>query len=181
MRGKKNFFTEEKKGVIAIEAALVLPLFVFLLLALTNYIRLMIVYDNVNSGINSSVKIMSKYSYLAEATGLRAYGEKINTDPKESMKDWVKITGIFGDEDINSLEDAINNFDPSTVTPEALEELFADDDFQSASMTLVMTMLNHGLSGDDYDTVFEGIMSEGLKGFSKSGLRHAFIGGKDKS
>lgn len=170
-----------KKGSISIEAALTLPIFIFLLLALTNYFKLMIVYDNVNSGINSSVKIISKYSYLASATGLDEYAKIANKDPKESMNDWIKVTGIFGDGDISSMEDAVKNFDASKVTPSALKDMFESEDFQSASMALVMTMLNHGLAGGGYDTFLDQILSEGLKGFAKSGLKNTFLAGKDDS
>lgn len=166
-----------RKGSISVEAALVLPLFVFFLIALTSYIKIIIVYDNVSTAINSSVKTVSKYSYLVQATGLREYSETLaSTDSKQAMQNWLGVTGIFGGEEVSDLGSAIDSFDPSAVTAESLKALFKSGDFHKASLNFVLVLLDEGLKGT-YDSTIDRVLSVGLEGFAESAIKSYFVTG----
>ena len=49
---------EKHKGSLSIEAALVIPIFVFFVLTLTNFAKMIMVYDSVQSSINNTAKQM---------------------------------------------------------------------------------------------------------------------------
>lgn len=165
-----------KKGSISIEAALVLPLFIFFLIALTNYIKIMVVYDNVSTAINSSVKTISKYSYLVKATGLKEYSQAISGTPGDAMQNWIDATGIFGGEEVNGLGDAITNFDPAAVDGETLKVMFKSGDFNEASLKLVMVLFDSGLRGSHLSSI-DGVLSLGLEGFAESSIKSHFTTG----
>ena len=170
-----------KKGSISVEAALVLPFFVFLILTLTNYIKIMLVYDNVQTAVNSAVNTISDFSYLASATGLKDASEQLaSTSTSDAFQDWLKVTGIFGGEEVTDLGSAIENFDPSAVSGESLKELFKNGDFHSATGTLVVVMLNNGLKGDSASAI-DRVFSLGMEGFAERSIKNYFTAGNSSS
>ena len=63
----------KRKGVLTLEAALVVPIFVFLIFFMTQLMKVVYIYDNVQANIYNTARFVNGYTYLAEATGLNDY------------------------------------------------------------------------------------------------------------
>ena len=63
----------KRKGVLTLEAALVVPIFVFLIFFMTQLMKVVYIYDTVQANIYNTARFVNGYTYLAEATGLNDY------------------------------------------------------------------------------------------------------------
>ncbi|MDY4079306.1 MAG: TadE/TadG family type IV pilus assembly protein [Clostridium sp.] len=166
------------RGAITVETALVLPIFIIVLISLVGYIKVLLLYDRVETGLNNSVKIVAKYSYLAKSTGVNDLGKKLNQNPKEVMDNWLDVTGIFGGEEVNSWQDAVQNIDLESV--ENLKNLFEEEEFKEASITLIAVFINQGILGninDDDSNGFNNLLKAGLEAMAKNSIENSVTNG----
>lgn len=87
---------KKNKGVLTLEAALVVPLFVFFIMFIGQFMKVVSVYDSVQTNIYNTAKFVNGYTYLAEATKLNNFVDSaspINT--KELLN---SVQGIFSKE-----------------------------------------------------------------------------------
>lgn len=169
------------KGAITIETALVLPIFIIVLISLVGYIKVLLLYDRVETGLNNSVKIIAKYSYLAKSTGVNDLGKKLNQDPKEVMDNWLNMTGIFGGEKVDSWQSAIEHVKPENLTKEHITNLLKDKNFQDTSLILIAVFINQGILGDindDDSNGFNALLKAGLETMAKNSIENSITNGK---
>lgn len=89
----------KRKGVLTLEAALVVPIFVFLIFFMTQLMKVVYIYDSVQTNIYNTARFVNGYTYLAQATGLVDYSDKHNFD--NLLKE---VQGIFSSNEIPSGE-----------------------------------------------------------------------------
>ena len=90
---------KKRKGVLTLEAALVVPIFVFLIFFMTQLMKVVYIYDSVQTNIYNTARFVNGYTYLAQATGLVDYSDKHNFD--NLLKE---VQGIFSSNEIPSGE-----------------------------------------------------------------------------
>lgn len=71
---------DKNKGSLSIEAALVIPIFVFFALTITNFAKMIMVYDAVQSSINNTARQISSQSFYLSSTGLDAVLAKLTAN-----------------------------------------------------------------------------------------------------
>ena len=71
---------KERKGVLTLEAALVVPIFVFLIFFMTQLMRVVYIYDTVQTNIYNTARFINGYTYLAQATGLTTLNDEYTFD-----------------------------------------------------------------------------------------------------
>ena len=89
----------KRKGVLTLEAALVVPIFVFLIFFMTQLMKVVYIYDSDQTNIYNTARFVNGYTYLAQATGLVDYSDKHNFD--NLLKE---VQGIFSSNEIPSGE-----------------------------------------------------------------------------
>ena len=57
---------KKNKGVLTIEAALMIPIFVFSILFMTNFMKIVYVYDTVQTNIYNTAKFVNSYTYIPD-------------------------------------------------------------------------------------------------------------------
>lgn len=57
---------KKNKGVLTVEAALMIPIFVFSILFMTNFMKIVYVYDTVQTNIYNTAKFINAYTYIPE-------------------------------------------------------------------------------------------------------------------
>lgn len=67
-------------GSVVVEATIILPIFVFAMFFLLNFINLFIVHNRIQFAINSVAHEISAYSYVYSVTGLNEANKKLNED-----------------------------------------------------------------------------------------------------
>ncbi|WP_294353509.1 TadE family protein [uncultured Clostridium sp.] len=97
---------EKNKGSLSIEAALVIPIFVFFVLTLTNFAKMIMVYDSVQSSINNTAKQISSQSFYLSSTGLDSVLAKLTAnDGSQNAETTValikEITNMFSSSNSN--------------------------------------------------------------------------------
>lgn len=106
---------KKKKGSLSIEAALVIPIFVFFVLTITNFAKMIMVYDLVQTSINNTAQRISSQSFYLSATGLDSVLEKLTAnDASQNAQTTVglvkEITNMFtsANNNLPALEDYNN-------------------------------------------------------------------------
>ena len=97
---------ENNKGSLSIEGALVIPIFVFFVLTLTNFAKMIMVYDSVQSSINNTAKQISSQSFYLSSTGLDSVLAKLTAnDGSQNAETTVglikEITNMFSSSSSN--------------------------------------------------------------------------------
>ena len=87
----------KRKGVLTLEAALVVPIFVFLIFFMTQLMKVVYIYDTVQANIYNTARFVNGYTYLAEATGLNDYSDDHNFDDLLQ-----EVQGIFSSNEMPS-------------------------------------------------------------------------------
>ena len=57
------------KGVLTVEAALIVPLFIFAIIFIAQFMKVVYVYDTVQTDLYNTAKFINGYTYLADITG----------------------------------------------------------------------------------------------------------------
>lgn len=76
---------KRNKGVLTVEAALVVPLFIFAILFMTQFMKIVYVYDTVQANVYNTAKFINGYSYVADG---------VNDDVQNMV---TEVQGIFSD------------------------------------------------------------------------------------
>lgn len=71
---------KKDKGVLTLEAALMVPIFVFIIFFILQFIRIVYIYDTVQTNLYNTAKFINGYSYLAQATGLNDFKDEANAN-----------------------------------------------------------------------------------------------------
>lgn len=156
---------EKNKGSLSIEAALVIPIFVFFVLTITNFAKMIMVYDAVQSSINNTARQISSQSFYLSSTGLDAVLAKLtNSDASHNAETTVglikDITSMFSSDNSNLPEvgqsnssDFYNYFKgiredfPKYATSSlfAMFDLFSGNSVQSAMNNYVQGLAKNNL------------------------------------
>ena len=93
IKEKVVFITVKKmtssRGSSAIEAVIVLPVFLAVFFCLMSFMRLFFIYETVQSGLSEVARGLGNWSYMYEASGLKGYGdawEDIVSGNEEELK-----------------------------------------------------------------------------------------------
>lgn len=70
--GKSRQFHKDENGMMVVECTLCLTLFIVVVLTIVNLTNVFMVHNKVQFAINSAAHELANYSYIYEATGLRA-------------------------------------------------------------------------------------------------------------
>ena len=90
---------KNKKGVLTVEAALIVPLFIFAILFLTQFMKVVYVYDTVQTNLYSTAKFINGYTYLADATPVNSGIDGSN--PNLLANTIKQVQETFGDVNAN--------------------------------------------------------------------------------
>ena len=81
------------KGVLTVEAALIVPLFIFAIIFMAQFMKVVYVYDTVQTDLYNTAKFINGYTYLADVTG-----ENHQLDNGTDLGQLVtNVQEIFGD------------------------------------------------------------------------------------
>jgi len=100
MPGKLGF-TRKTKGSITVEAAIVMPLFICVILSFALFIKIVYTQSIIQHAINETANELAVYSYLYSVSG----AQKIHNDAKDKLEENSKLA----QEQINSAVDALNS------------------------------------------------------------------------
>ena len=90
---------KKSKGVLTVEAALVVPLFVFFIMYICQFMKIVYVYDTVQTNIYNTAKFINGYSYLAEATKLNNFVDESGSLGDLTVEGLITdVQGIFSGE-----------------------------------------------------------------------------------
>ena len=70
---------EKRKGVLTLEAALVVPIFIFSIYFMMELISIISIYDSIQTNIYNTAKYINGYTYLTKTTGV---ADLVNDDSK---------------------------------------------------------------------------------------------------
>lgn len=94
-------FKRKSKGVLTVEAAIVMPLFICVILSFALFIKIVYTQNIIQHAINETANELAVYSYLYSVSGL----QKIHDDAKDKLEENSKPA----EEQINSIIDALNS------------------------------------------------------------------------
>ncbi len=110
---------DTNRGSLTIEAAIVLPMFIFVILSIMSLMKLVIAHEIIQHSISESANQLAGYSYVLNATGLKEKYDGV-------MDDVISGKGPF-DEIINNVENLkteAENLDESIKkTSEAFQKI----------------------------------------------------------
>ena len=87
------------KGVLTIEAALMIPMFVFAILFIIQFMKVVYIYDSVQSNIYNTAKFINGYTYICEE--LKKIEQTQETEKLRKIEDLlVQIANPLDDEKI---------------------------------------------------------------------------------
>lgn len=87
------------KGVLTIEAALMIPMFVFAILFIIQFMKVVYIYDSVQSNIYNTAKFINGYTYIYEE--LKKIEQTQETEKLRKIEDLlVQIANPLDDEKI---------------------------------------------------------------------------------
>lgn len=88
---------KKNKGVLTVEAALMVPLFVFAILFMTQFMKVVYVYDTVQTNIHNTAKFVNSFSYLQYKS------KDVKTSVIQDVQSiFTNITGASSSDDVNS-------------------------------------------------------------------------------
>lgn len=94
---------KRKKGVLTVEAALMVPLFIFAILFMTQFMKVVYVYDTVQTNIYNTAKFANAYSSLNGKVE-----EAVSGKITEIQEIFTNITGdVIGEEGSNEVSEFI--------------------------------------------------------------------------
>lgn len=105
---------KKNKGVLTLEAALVVPMFMFFIFFMWTFMKVVFVYDTVQSNIYNTAKFINGYTYLLEPLGLN---EKADNAPefKDIFDNVVDVFNSSTKEEASELDEAINTLITSII------------------------------------------------------------------
>lgn len=115
---------KNKEGSLTVEAAVVLPVFMCVVLSLAFFIKVQYIQNNVQYALNQSASELSTYSYLYSVTGMQKVNDGINAEFNErqqlASEHISDIVGSFDslsatEDDINKSVDAMSSGDFSKI------------------------------------------------------------------
>lgn len=116
---------KKSKGVITIEAALVVPIFVFAVLFMAQFLKIVYIYDTIQTNVYNTAKFINGYTYIADVTKENEYVDK----DQDLSKTITKVQEIFTDAvahgSVNGLggqlKSTVENFIKSMLASEVQE------------------------------------------------------------
>ncbi len=80
---------KRNKGVLTVEAALMVPLFVFAIVFISQFMKIVYVYDTVQTNVYNTAKFINGYSYIAKGVD-----EKVQEKVTEVQGIFTDTTGV---------------------------------------------------------------------------------------
>lgn len=106
-------FTKKSKGSLTVEAALVMPLFMCVILSFALFIKIVYTQSIIQHAINETANELAVYSYLYSVSG----AQKLH----DGVKDQLEENSQLAQEQINSAVDALNSLNN---TKKSIEETY---------------------------------------------------------
>ncbi|BCN32932.1 TadE/TadG family type IV pilus assembly protein [Anaeromicropila herbilytica] len=110
------FYQKEKKASLTVEAALVLPVFLFMILTFLYFIQIFITYERVQSGITEVAKEASKYAYIYENMVEETKQNTESTNNTESTKNRSTNDNKIEDNNTKDKENTENDTKKDNIT-----------------------------------------------------------------
>lgn len=99
---------KKNKGVLTLEAALVVPIFMFFIMFMWQFMKVVHLYDTVQANIFNTAKFINGYTYLLDATGIaESSGVSLDTIVEDIQEIFKPSNLDSKDEKINKLIDDI--------------------------------------------------------------------------
>lgn len=152
---------KKHKGILTLEAALMIPIFVFAILFICEFMKLSLIYDTVQTNIYSTAKFVNGYTYAERAISelnvvqkagettekadeliaevMEVYNDLFNKDAEFSISDFIKESIKKGENKAfvaiveKSLEDELKSSFGSNYTKKL--SLSSDFDCSSSEIT----------------------------------------------
>lgn len=124
----------KKDGSLTVEAAIILPFFIMIILTIAFFIRVVHTQNIVQYAINQTANELSTYSYIYSATGV----QKLHDDTKTTLDEGENVFNNYASEITSSFE-ALNSSKPEI---EANAEKLANGDLNNIDSieTLLQTI-----------------------------------------
>ncbi|NLL06232.1 MAG: pilus assembly protein TadE [Clostridiaceae bacterium] len=113
---------KNRKGALTVEAAIVMPLFICVILSFALFIKIVYTQSVVQHAINETANELSVYSYLYSVSG----AQKLHDDAKDYLKDKSKLA----QEQINSTVDALGTLGNTKKSIEEASESLKNADIE---------------------------------------------------
>lgn len=174
----------KRRGVLTIEAALIIPIITIAVYTMINLMNIIWVYDSVQTSINNTANIVATNSYVVSNTGLSSIvtSNTTNEQLEETLgpKVMSMINGIFsGETTSQDIEDLITSLrDPDTYLNEIRALRNKTDNYYLEYLMAINNMfisiaLKNGVNGYDVDSILETT----LKVISEESLKNDLGGG----
>lgn len=145
-----------EKGAIIVEASLVLPIFMFAIIAILFIVNLCTAQAKIQIAINNTAKEISQYSYLYSLTGINNFqadayekGEASAGTANQFIDGFKDFTsnmenGLSGDMDYSNISDVIKNCGNDYKSMEEALKTISDDP-KSFAMGFAYALADEGI------------------------------------
>lgn len=121
-------FTKNHKGSLTVEAAIIMPLFICVIMSFALFIKIVYTQSIVQYAINETANELAVYSYLYSASG----AQKLHDNAKDFLDDKSKLA----QEQINSTVDALGTLSNTKESIEQASESMKNADVGKLSSDL---------------------------------------------
>ncbi|AEV68360.1 TadE/TadG family type IV pilus assembly protein [Acetivibrio clariflavus] len=121
-------FAKKSKGALTVEAAIVMPLFICVVLSFALFIKIVYTQNIIQHAINETANELAVYSYLYSVSGL----QKLHDDAKDKLEENSKPA----EEQINSIVDALNTLNNTKKAVKQGSENLKNKDFEELKSDL---------------------------------------------
>ena len=175
---KKKMITR-KKGVLTIEAAIVVPLSVFTVYFLLCFMNIIMVYDTVQSSINNTANIVGANSFVISESGIADItGSTGGSDPSMGAEIIDSLNNIIlGNGNMSDLKNQLTTFDANEVA-KFLSSLRSEGDyFKNFMLNITNVFLNLAFSGQIDEKNLNATLSSATMGIAYECLLNDLGGG----
>lgn len=135
---------KKNKGVLTVEAALMVPLFVFAILFMTQFMKVVYVYDTVQTNIHNTAKFVNSFSYLQERS---KDVEQAIVEEVQSI--FSSITGVSSSSEVNNFITSIIN-GTKDVAISTMCKSVLDDEISSSKRKWLGIKTDFNFSGSTF-------------------------------
>ena len=142
---------KKNKGVLTLEAALVVPIFMFFIMFMWQFMKVVHLYDTVQANIFNTAKFINGYTYLLEATGISESSESSDVSLDTIVGD---IQEIFKPSNLDSKDQKINKL--------------INDILLGAKDGVIATVLNESIKSIATDNLIDELDPNGTGNYIKN-------------
>lgn len=134
MNGARDIKAKRINGSATVEAAIVLPFFLMLILSMAYIIKVFYAYNTIQNALAETGRRIGNMSYFYHMTGLKDFSDQLNTMANEAgttlNEQKNTLVNVYG-----SFNEAITGFSGKTVTADLIESLISSAGNTASDLT----------------------------------------------